>query len=137
MVRLRQTKHKSWRKGQSCASNPLTRKHRDATRRGNFILGQSSANWNLTVEALARHEEKQDDEGDVELKEEDGVTVKSGETFAAFSIGGLTDCSNPVFASVKRFWDSPSAQHKQVLSPPEFLTSLLHSISAEPIILLY
>jgi len=29
-------------------------------------------------------------------------------------VSGLTDCSNPAFDTVRRFWDSPSAQHKEV-----------------------
>lgn len=113
MVRLRKGKHKTWRKGQSCESNPATRKYRTAAKRGS-ITGRSTQNSNLTVEALAKHEERHDDDGDVELKEDEGFSVKSGQTFGAFSISGLTDCSNPVFATVKRFWDSPSSQHKEV-----------------------
>ena len=115
MVRLRQGKNKRWRKGQSCESNPTTRTHRDAAKRG-AIVGHAtgSGNSNLTVNALARHDEKHDEEGDVELKDEEGLNVKSGQTFGAFSVSGLTDCSNPVFATVRRFWDSPSSQHKEV-----------------------
>ena len=109
MVRLRQGKIKRWRKGQSCESNPATRTHREAAKRG-AIVGQATRNSNLTVEALARHAEKQDEEGDVELKEEEGFSMKS----SAFSVSGLTDCSNPVFAAVRRFWDSPASQHKEV-----------------------
>ena len=113
MVRLRQGKNKRWRKGQSCESNPATRTHRDAAKRG-AIVGHATRNSNLTVDALARHEEKHDEEGDVELKDEEGLSAKSGKTFGAFSVSGLTDCSNPVFATVRRFWDSPSSQHKEV-----------------------
>jgi len=113
MVRLRQSKNKRWRKGQSCESNPATTTYREAAKRG-AIVGQATHNSNLTVEAVARHAEKQDEEGDVELKDEEGFSVKSGQTFGAFSVSGLTDCSNPVFATVRRFWDSPSSQHKEV-----------------------
>ena len=113
MVRLRKGKHKTWRKGQSCESNPATRKYRTAAKRGS-ITGRSTQNSNLTVEALAKHEERHDDDGDVELKEDEGFSVKRGQTSGAFSISGLADCSNPVFATVKRFWDSPSSQHKEV-----------------------
>lgn len=115
MVRLRQGKNKRWRKGQSCESNPATRTHRDAAKKG-AIVGHATRNSNLTVDALARHEEKHDEEGDVELKDEERLSVKSGQTFGAFSVSGLTDCSNPVFATVRRFWDSPSSQHKEVSS---------------------
>ena len=113
MVRLRQGKNKRWRKGQSCESNPETRTHRDAAKRG-AIVGHATRNSNLTVDALARHEEKHDEEGDFALKDEEGLSVKSGQTFGAFSVSGLTDCSNPAFATVRRFWDSPSSQHKEV-----------------------
>ena len=113
MVRLRQGKNKRWRKGQSCESNPATRKYRNAAKRG-AIVGHSTRKSNLTVHALARHEEKHDEEDDVELKDEERLSVKSGQTFGAFSVSGLTDCSNPVFATVRRFWDSPSSQHKEV-----------------------
>ena len=114
MVRLRQNKTKGWRKGQSCESNPTTTTHREAAKRGAIVRGQSTGNSNLTVEALAKHAEKQDEEGDVELKDDEGFSVKSGQTFGAFSVSGLTDCSNPVFATVRRLWDSPSSQHKEV-----------------------
>ena len=77
-------------------------------------MGHATKNSNLTVEALAKHQDKHDEEGDVELKDDEGFSVKSGQTFSAFSVSGLTDCSNPVFATVKRFWDSPSSQHKEV-----------------------
>ena len=76
MVRLRKGKHKTWRKGQSCESNPATRKYRTAAKRGS-ITGRSTQNSNLTVEALAKHEERHDDDGDVELKEDEGFSVKS------------------------------------------------------------
>lgn len=126
MVRLRKGKHKTWRKGQSCESNPATRKYRTAAKRGS-ITGRSTQNSNLTVEALAKHEERHDDDGDVELKEDEGFSVKSGQTFGAFSISGLTDCSNPVFATVKRFWDSPSSQHKEVCAVLAAVTEVIKS----------
>lgn len=122
MVRLRQGKIKRWRKGQSCESNPATRTHREAAKRG-AIVGQATRNSNLTVEALARHAEKQDEEGDVELKEEEGFSMKSG----AFSVSGLTDCSNPVFAAVRRFWDSPASQHKEVCAVLAAVTEVIKS----------
>lgn len=114
MVRLRQSKGKRWRKGQSCESNPSSTTFREAAKRGAIVRGQSNRNSNLTVEALAKHAEKQDEEGDVELKDDEGFSVKSGKTFGAFSVSGLTDCSNDAFACVKRFWDSPASQHKEV-----------------------
>lgn len=113
MVRLRKGKTKRWRKGQSCESNPAIKVHREAVKRGT-IVGQATRNSNLTVEALARHAEKHDEDGDVELKDDEGVSLTSGQTFGAFSVSGLTDCSNPVFAAVRRFWDSPATQHKEV-----------------------
>ncbi|KAJ7336526.1 pre-rRNA processing protein [Desmophyllum pertusum] len=126
MVRIRQGKSKKWRKGQSCESNPATRTHREAAKRG-AIVGHATQNSNLTAEALAKHVQKHDDEGDVELQDEEGISVKSGQTFGAFSVSGLTDCSNPVFASVKRFWDSPSSQHKEVCAVLAAVTEVIKS----------
>ena len=115
MVRLRATKGKRWRKGQSCVSNPSTTVHRDAALRGAIVRGgQTTKKSRLTVEAVAKHTQNQDEEGDVKIKGDEEFSMKSGQTFGAFSVSGLTDCSNPAFDSVRRFWDSPSAQHKEV-----------------------
>ena len=115
MVRLRAAKGKRWRKGQSCASNPSTTVHREAAVRGAIVRGgQTTKKSRLTVEAVAKHAQNQDEDGDVKIKEDEEFSMKSGQTFGAFSVSGLTDCSNPAFDTVRRFWDSPSAQHKEV-----------------------
>ncbi|XP_073238782.1 RRP12-like protein isoform X1 [Porites lutea] len=126
MVRLRKGKTKRWRKGQSCESNPAIKVHREAVKRGT-IVGQATRNSNLTVEALARHAVKHDEDGNVELKDDEGVSMKSGQTFGAFSVSGLTDCSNPVFAAVRRFWDSPATQHKEVCAVLAAVTEVIKS----------
>lgn len=126
MVRLRKGKTTRWRKGQSCESNPAIKVHREAVKRGT-IVGHATRNSNLTVEALARHAEKHDEDGDVELKDDEGVSMKSGQTFGAFSVSGLTDCSNPVFAAVRRFWDSPATQHKEVCAVLAAVTEVIKS----------
>lgn len=127
MVHLRQTKGKSWRKGHSCASNPSTTTHRRAARRGAIVQGQVTRNSGLTVEALAKHTEKQDEDGVVRLEGDEGLSAKSGQTFGAFSVSGLTDCSNPAFYSVRRFWDSPSSQHKEVCAVLAAVTEVIKS----------
>ena len=92
MVRLRKGKTTRWRKGQSCESNPAIKVHREAVKRGT-IVGHATRNSNLTVEALARHAEKHDEDGDVELKDDEGVSMKSGQTFGAFRVSGLAQNS--------------------------------------------
>ena len=117
MVRLRKTKGAKWRKGQSCESNPQSKSHRDAARRGTFRpkADISRGLSNLTREAIAKHDEAHDSDGDVDIQEGDEQSLRSGKTLGtSFSVGGLTDCSNPVFSSVRRFWDSPLAHHKEV-----------------------
>lgn len=119
MVRLRKSKGKKWRKGQSCESNPQKRAFRDAARRGTFRPRGDYARGhsNLTMDAIAKHDKSQDSDGDVDIQEGDAQSILSGKTFGtSFSVGGLTDCSNPVFTSVRRFWDSPMAHHKEVCS---------------------
>ena len=111
MVKLRKVKKKGWGKRQSCSTNPLAKSHRVAARRGFRAEGSSSSS--LTVEALAKHDERVDDE-DV-LEDDDVETIKTGKSLATVSISGLTDCSNPTFSGVlKRFWQSPGANHQEV-----------------------
>ncbi|XP_015759470.1 PREDICTED: RRP12-like protein [Acropora digitifera] len=128
MVRLRAVKGKRWRKGQSCASNPSTKVHRDAALRGAIVRGgQTTKKSRLTVEAVAKHAQNQDEDGDVKIKEDEEFSMKSGQTFGAFSVSGLTDCSNPAFDTVRRFWDSPSAQHKEVCAVLAAVTEVIKS----------
>ena len=116
MVRMRNAKGKRWRRGQSCSSNPETRKYRAAAKNVTFSFAkQGDESSHLTVEALSKHDENQVLDGDVDLEDEEGLSAKSGRTAGTlFSVSGLTDCSNPVFATVKRFWDSPAEHHKEV-----------------------
>ena len=108
MVKIRKVRKKVWGKRQSCSSNPSSNSHRYAARRGFRSEGQSSSH--LTVEALAKHDEKTEDEVMLE-----GDNETTGRSMATVSISGLTDCSNPTFAGVlKRFWQSPGANHKEV-----------------------
>ena len=108
MVKIRKAKGKIWAKRQSCSSNPSISSHRDAAKRGFREEGQARSN--LTVEAIARHNEHDDDE-DVILDE----VETTGKSDGNFSISGLTDCSNSTFSVVlKRFWQSPGANHREV-----------------------
>ena len=108
MVKIRKIKRKNWAKRQSCSSNPSLRSHRDAARQGFRHDCQSGSG--LTVEALAKHNENIGDDGTVL---DDAETT--GRSLASVSISGLTDCSNPTFFGVlKRFWQSPGANHKEV-----------------------
>ena len=108
MVKIRKVKKKNWAKRQSCSSNPSIRAHRDAAKRG--FRRESQAGSSLTVEALAKHNENIDEE-DIVL---DDVET-AGRSMATVSICGLTDCSNPTFSGVlKRFWQSPGANHQEV-----------------------
>ena len=128
MVKIRKVKKKNWAKRQSCSSNPSIRSHRDAARRG--FRHESQAGSSLTVEALAKHNENIDDE-DIVL---DDVET-AGRSMATVSISGLTDCSNPTFSGVlKRFWQSPGANHQEVSAVVtlDILTSRVESVYSTP-----
>jgi len=114
MVRIRKAKGKQWRKGHSCESNPKTTKHRRKMRRG-IITGHqtNSSSSGLTTQALEKHNSFLDATVDV-----DGDEAMSMKSAGLFSLGGLTDCSNPVFDNVKRFWYAQSTHQKEVNSLP-------------------
>ena len=118
MVKTGKVRKKVWGKRQSCTSNPSSRSYRNAARRGFGSTSSSQTSstehgrMNLTVQALAKHNAEQTDNEVMCFDEETARTVKS---FATVSISGLTDCSNPTFSGVlKRFWQSPGANHKDV-----------------------
>ncbi|XP_046850876.1 RRP12-like protein [Xenia sp. Carnegie-2017] len=119
MVKIRKAKGKIWAKRQSCSSNPSISSHRDAAKRGFREEGQARSN--LTVEAIARHNEHDDDE-DVILDE----VETTGKSDGNFSISGLTDCSNSTFSIVlKRFWQSPGANHREICAVLAAVTEVI------------
>jgi ribosomal RNA-processing protein 12 len=109
MVRIRKAKGQQWRKGHSCESNPKSNKHRSKMRRGVITGHDVGSTSNLTTRAIEKHNDFQD--SNIDNDGDDGMSMKSA---GLFSIGGLTDCSNPVFENVKRFWNSQSSHQKEV-----------------------
>ncbi|EDO48743.1 predicted protein [Nematostella vectensis] len=122
MVRLRKGKGQKWRKGQSCVSNPQTRTHRSNTKRGVITGQKSNTRSNLTMEALARHDEVH--ESDVELGSDEEKSLKSA---GMFSISGLTDCTNPAFESIRRFANTQLASQKEVCAVLAAVTEVIKS----------
>lgn len=107
---MRKANGKQWRKGHSCESNPTSNKHRTKVRRGVITGHQAGAgSSNLTTNALQKHNAFHD--STVDIDEDEGMSTKSA---GLFSLGGMTDCSNPVFDSVKRFWNAQSTHQKEV-----------------------
>ena len=64
----------------------------------------------LTLAALEKHNEIIEDFDDLAVSETTGVSSKS----KAFSISGLTDCSNMTFNKVLDRWNSPDALDREV-----------------------
>ncbi|KXJ27467.1 RRP12-like protein [Exaiptasia diaphana] len=123
MVRMRKAKGKQWRKGHSCESNPKTNVHRSKMRRG-MITGQQvgPSSSNLTTQALEKHNASHD--SPVDSDGDEGMSMKSA---GLFSVGGLTDCSNPVFDNVKRFWNAQSSHQKEVCAVLAAVTEVIKS----------
>jgi len=115
-AKMKQKGKKTFKKGNQCVQNPATRKFRNATKgnvitKGRYAPGVSG----LTVNALGKHNEQMEDEetfsefGGLAISEITGVTSKS----KAFSISGLTDCSNITFHKVLDKWNSPLQSDKE------------------------
>lgn len=67
----------------------------------------------LTLAALEKHNEKVEDEldiGDLAISEKTGTSIQS----KAFSISGLTDCSNMTFSKVMDHWNSGNIIDQEV-----------------------
>ncbi|XP_057307990.1 RRP12-like protein [Hydractinia symbiolongicarpus] len=93
----------SFKKGDQCVQNPDTKKFRNQVKKNVFTHKKSQTG--LTLAALEKHNEKVEDEldiGDLAISEKTGTSVQS----KAFSIGGLTDCSNMTFSKVMDHWNS-------------------------------
>ena len=63
----------------------------------------------LTAKALAHHN---DESTDFSLGGDD-MESTGGDTMKTF-LSGVSDCSNPAFYKVKRYWESNAASHKEV-----------------------
>ncbi|XP_071507435.1 RRP12-like protein [Diadema antillarum] len=122
-------KGKRWRKGQSCVTNPKKSKHREAAKQnrflpGNFRQAQKPADGGLTAKALAQHNESQrDDDVTMGGVASDQVSV-GGETYGTF-LSGVTDCSQPAFNRVRRYWESSSASHKEICAVLAAVTEII------------
>ena len=66
----------------------------------------------MTERALAHHNEES---GDFSIG--DDAESAGGETYKTF-LSGVSDCSNPAFDKVKRYWESNAASHKEVVILP-------------------
>jgi len=134
-MKLKRTKPakngKSFKKGDQCVQNPSSRQHRDNVKKNFFTQTKSSGGpGGLTVEALKRHDEVLDDEismGGLTL----GETTTSGTEVStkskAFSIGGLTDCSNITFHKVLNKWTSKDALDQEKCAILAAVTEVIRS----------
>ncbi|XP_033098395.1 RRP12-like protein isoform X2 [Anneissia japonica] len=116
-------KAKRWKKGQSCVSNPANQSHRQAAVRTRFLPSKPSNRGQslLTKKSLEKHNENSHGDdviGDCDMDSE------GGHTFGTF-MSGLSDCTNPTFDRVKRYWDSQSASHKEVCAVLAAVTEVI------------
>lgn len=116
-------KQTRWKKGQSCVTNPTVKKHRQQAAKSRMVspatnIAQASKST-LTTDALAKHDEHMVDE---ELAG-DNESV-GGETFKTF-LSGVSDCSQPAFEKVKRFWQSQAASQKEVCAVLAAVTEVI------------
>lgn len=116
---------KTFKKGEQCVQNPSTRKHRDNVKKS--VMSHNKTGGGLTVEALEKHEEAMDDE--ISLT---GLTIsdKSSAVSAkskAFSISGLTDCSNLSFYNVLNKWSSTNALDQEKCAILAAVTEVIRS----------
>ncbi|XP_069467683.1 RRP12-like protein [Ambystoma mexicanum] len=126
-------KLKRWKKGHSSDSNPVIRRHREAAR--SRFFSRPAEKSNLTVDALKIHNDLQSGPVSKERKKEGSqlimeaeenemaITEKSGATF----LSGLTDCTNVTFNKVQRFWESNSAEHKEICAVLAAVTEVIRS----------
>ncbi|XP_071947906.1 RRP12-like protein [Antedon mediterranea] len=117
-------KVKRWKKGQSCVSNPDNQIHRQAAVRNRFLPNKppgSKAQETslLTKKSLEKHNE---DSGDIDSDYD--MNSEGGHSYGTF-MSGLSDCTNPTFDRVKRYWDSKSASHKEVCAVLAAVTEVI------------
>ena len=105
MAKLKRSKRaKQWNKGQSAASNPSATKHREEASRRTRKGGRSDGG-NLTVEAMAEHDENVAES----LETKSIVSVGTIETeFASGAYDGTP------FESIRRLWGSSLPIHREV-----------------------
>ena len=76
---------------------------------GFIFLAHILGGMQLTAKALAHHN---DESTDFSLGGDD-MESTGGDTMKTF-LSGVSDCSNPAFYKVKRYWESNAASHKEV-----------------------
>ncbi|XP_033632668.1 RRP12-like protein [Asterias rubens] len=123
-------KVKRWKKGQSCVSNPAKMNHRQAAANNRFLpgparrspgaFGRGGGGMQLTAKALAHHN---DESTDFSLGGDD-MESTGGDTMKTF-LSGVSDCSNPAFYKVKRYWESNAASHKEVCAVLAAVTEVI------------
>ncbi|XP_062852235.1 RRP12-like protein [Trichomycterus rosablanca] len=121
-------KLKRWKKGHSSDSNPETSRYRQAAR--SRFFSRPIEKSDLTVDALKLHNELQsgslDSSRDVVEDAMEEPTALSERTSGTF-LSGLSDCSNLTFRKVQRYWDSNSADHKEICAVLAAVTEVIRS----------
>lgn len=131
-IKTNGAKGKRWKKGQSCVTNPRQSGHREAAKQNRFLPSNfrktpaSQGGGGLTQKALAEHNEVQGDKNEDELMGgvASGDVSVGGETYGTF-LSGVTDCSQPAFNKVKRYWESSSAGHKEICAVLAAVTEVI------------
>ncbi|XP_070541212.1 RRP12-like protein [Ptychodera flava] len=122
--RIKGGKGKRWKKGHSSSSNPQTKSHRQNAK-SRFFHQTTAGGSGLTETALKRHNQAVLDDDDVEIQDVDKQTV-SDRSCGTF-MSGLTDCTNPTFDKVKKFWDNNSASHKEICAVLAAVTEVIRA----------
>ncbi|XP_047128483.2 RRP12-like protein isoform X1 [Hydra vulgaris] len=112
---------KVFKKGDQCVQNPKSRKFRDQVKKNVFT--QRSSKKGLTLQALEKHDEEIEDFGDLAISEKTAESTKS----TAFSISGLTDCSNITFSAVLDKWHSPNSLDQEKCAILAAVTEVIRS----------
>ncbi|KAI3387478.1 hypothetical protein SNEBB_003054 [Seison nebaliae] len=103
--------HKSWRKGESCISNPTKKKFRDEANKKFFLHTESLPHIKLTEDNLNKFNE--DTDGTSRLVDDDDMrSVSSFQSWAS----SWTNCTTAQFNNVFRVWHKNSSLQKIILS---------------------
>lgn len=115
---------KTFKKGDQCVQNPTTRKFRNDTKRN--IISHRKSGGGLTVAALQKHNDDIEEDlhmEDLAISETTAETRKS----KAFSISGLTDCSNITFNRVLDKWNSTDSLDQEKCAVLAAVTEVIRS----------
>jgi len=117
---------KSFKKGDQCVQNPSSTRFRDQVKKSAFTRKKSGG---LTIGALQKHDEAIEDEIEdfSELALSDKESVSTKKSTKAFSISGLTDCTNITFNKVWEKMNSTNSLDQEKCAILAAVTEVIRS----------